>query len=438
MSKSEGPNIVLVAIDTLRADHLGCYGYSKQTSPNIDGLASEGVLFENCIAPGIPTHPGFTTIFTGMHPLSHEIVCHAGNTTLSWDIKMLPEILSEKGYLTVAVDNLVATRGLWFVRGFEYYIFSGGVTVISKGAKITGEIVTRKALNFLRSWREGRFGRRPFFLFVHYWDPHTPYLPPQGFRERLYEGGGTKLTPLLERTCWGRYILRSRWLRALIEEGHDEKEYIDALYDEEILYADWCLGKLLEELKYLELYDDTVIILTSDHGEGLGENGIFYDHHGLYEWDIRIPLIIRAPQVLPPGKRVKELITHEDIMPTILELIGVTPPKSVDGHSLIPLIEEQQEVRKFVVCLENTRMTKRAIRTRRWKLIETLRHDIYGNPPGYIELYDLEAGEERNVYDENRDVASELMLELERWYVRKLQGKPDPLVVQPISLPVPP
>mgnify|MGYP000397906295 CR=1 FL=1 len=437
MNTRERLNILLIAIDTLRADHVSCYGYSKNTTPTLDELANEGVIFENAIAPGIPTHPGFTTIFTGMHPIEHKIVCHAGKEMLSWNLSLLPEILHHHGYLTAAVDNLVLTKGLWFIRGFDIYILSGGITVLSKGAKITGEIVTQKAVRFLKAWKAGLYENKPFFLFIHYWDPHTPYLPPEGFRERFYKKGGTKLTPLLMKSRWGRFILRSRWIQGLISEGHDEKEYIDSLYDEEVLYSDWCLSRLINELKELDIYDNTLIIVTSDHGEGLGENGIYYDHHGLYDWDIRVPLILSNPEILPHRKRIKYIVTQEDITPTILDILKIKPPYKLDGQSLIPLIERSEKGRDFVVCVENTRMTKRAIRTNKWKLIETLRPDIYGNPAGYLELYDLEKGETKNLIDEEKEIAKELLFYMEKWYRSKLKENPDPLLTQPISLPVP-
>ncbi|HDD33826.1 MAG TPA: sulfatase [Thermofilaceae archaeon] len=435
--KREKPNILLIAIDTLRADHLGCYGYYRQTSPTIDELARDGIVFENAIAPGIPTHPSYTTIFTGVHPLKHKIVCHAGSEVLSPALKTMAQYLQESGYATVAVDNLLMTGAPWLVRGFEVYVYSGGITVISGGAKVTGEVVTEKAINVLRAWKAKLYGEKPLFLFVHYWDPHAPYLPPKGFWEEFYREGGTKLTPLLRRTRWGRYMLKG-WLKEVIAKGRDEKEYVDALYDGEIKYCDWCISKLLEELKVLDLYEDTVIVITADHGEGLGENNVYYDHHGLYDWDVRVPLIIHYPQLMGGGKRVRELVTHEDILPTVLDLAGVKYPEGeVDGRSLIKLIEERCWSRDFVVCVENTRMTKRAIRTREWKLIETLRPDIYGHPAGFLELYDLRRGEENNLIEEYLDVAKELLMMLEVWYRRKLGPEPDPLSVQQISLPVP-
>ncbi len=439
MVNVEGLNVLLIAIDTLRADRMSCYGYRRKTTPQIDRyLAEEGVVFEEVIAPGIPTHPAYTTIFTGLHPLRHKIVCHGGGVIPDYGVKTMPEVLYENGYITAAVDNLVATRASWFVRGYEYYLYPGGITVISEGAKISGERVTEKAVNFLRLWGEGRLGSRPFFLFIHYWDPHAPYLPPRGFRETLYEGGETPLRPLLEGSAWGRLLLRG-WVGRLIEEGYDRKEYVDSLYDEEILYTDYQVSRVIETLKDIGELDETLIILTSDHGEGMGENGIFYDHHGLYDWDVRVPLIMRMPKVLPRDRRVGGLVSHVDIFPTVLDMLGIELPGGLDGESLLPLFGGGRiEGREFIVCVENTRMTKRAIRTASWKLIETLRPDVYGRPAGYIELYNLDSGgEDENLYEDEMEVAHELLSRMEVWYRGALNGGDDPLAVQPISLPIP-
>ncbi len=432
-------NILLIALDTLRADHLSCYGYEKKTSPNIDEeLAGEGVLFYNFIAPGIPTHPGYTTIFTGMHPLKHKIVCHAGRIVLDRSIPTLPEILYRNGYVTAAVDNLIDTGGLWFSRGYEYYLYPGGSTVISRGAKISGEKVTEKAVKFLRWWGEGEIDSKPFFLFIHYWDPHAPYLPPAGYRERFYSGGRTDLKPLLEKSRWGRLLLKG-WVGRLIDEGYRSKEYFDSLYDEEILYTDHQVSRVLEVLEEIGEIDNTLVIVTADHGEGLGENGIFYDHHGLYDWDIRVPFIMRLPKTLPRGKRIDCLATHEDILPTVLDILGINAPPNIDGISLLPIIDGSEGRRRFVVSVENTRMAKRSIRTLRWKLIETLKPDIYGNHPGHLELYDLESpeGEEENLASSDTDLKDELLSIMEVWYRRKIGGGDDPLASQPISLPIP-
>ncbi len=431
------PNVIFIALDTLRADHTSCYGYELETTPNIDKLAQDGVLFEDCIAPGIPTHPGYTTMFTGVHPLRHGIVGHMGSHILSQDIHMLSQILYWKEFSTIAVDNLTATGAPWFSRGYEYYVFSGGLTVISGGHKISGEVTTKKALGFLRFWREEHQSSKPFFMFIHYWDPHAPYFPPPPFKGTFCrpESPTEPLRPLMERTVWGRNLLKG-WISKVIDE-RDDKAYMDSLYDDEILYVDHQVSRVLDYLKDSGIYDDAIIVVTADHGELLCEHDIFYDHHGLYEGDIHVPLIIKAPE-LPSGTRVKGLVTHEDITPTILELTGAESRARFDGKSLTHLADEGGGIRDHVVCVENTRMTKRAIRTETWKMIQTVRPDVYGNPAGHLELYDLKRDpkETENLAGSEETVLKDLMLKLECSYRQKVAGNPDPLATQPVSMPI--
>ena len=171
----------------------------------------------------------------------------------------------------------------------------------------------------------------------------------------------------------------------------------------------------------------------------MGEHDIFYDHHGLYEWDIRIPLIVRYPEKVPKGTKVDVFVQHTDIVPTILDVASCTPGEHIYGKSLIKLIEGEWNGYDKVLLMENTRMTKRAIRTRKWKLIETMRPDPYGRPAGYLELFDLEKDplEQNNLAYENRDIALRLLGELEETWRKVLKGTEDPLLTQEISLPIP-
>ena len=427
------PNVLLIAIDTLRADHMSCDGYYMKTTPNIDTLSKNGVIFRNCIAPVIPTHPGFTTIFTGRKPLSHKIVCHAGKEVLSKRIETLPEIMYKNKYVTSAVDNL-ASSAPWFLRGFEYYNYSGGIVVISRGIKVTGKVVTEKAIKFLEFWKK-KLSKRPFFLFVHYWDPHAPYFPPEDLIKKFYRKRGIDIRESLRTTKWGQKILNG-WIQEFIKKGLTDKGYVDSSYDAEIYYSDKRIHELISYLDEIGEMNNTLILITADHGEGLGENEIFYDHHGLYDWDIRVPLIMIYPDLIPGGKRVKDMVTHEDILPTVLDIAGINYKGSLDGTSLLPIIREKKEGRDFVVSVENTRMTKRAIRTTEWKLIQTLRSDIYGREAGYLELFKIKDGESKNVLTDNEDVAKDLLFTMENWYRRMLKSNNDPLALQEISLPI--
>ena len=434
------PHILLIAIDTLRADHLSCYGYRVKTSPFIDKIASEGAIFKYAYAPAIPTHPGYTTMLTGVHPLHHKIVCHAGSIFLSKDIPLVSELLKKKGYITAAADNLATMKGgEWFIRGYDYYFATGGIVVISKGIKISGEIVLNKTLEFLDMW-SNKLKDKKFFLFVHFWDPHAPYYPPEDLVKKIFKGDPSQgnLKEKVEKTVWGRYLLKG-WLGKLVEKGIRNPDYIEALYDAEIMYTDDKVKKIYEKLEELGIIDDTIIIITADHGESMGEHDIFYDHHGLYEWDIRIPLIVRYPEKVPKGTKVDVFVQHTDIVPTILDVASCTPGEHIYGKSLIKLIEGEWNGYDKVLLMENTRMTKRAIRTRKWKLIETMRPDPYGRPAGYLELFDLEKDplEQNNLAYENRDIALRLLGELEETWRKVLKGTEDPLLTQEISLPIP-
>ena len=172
--------LLYIDIDTLRADHLGCYGYGRRTSPFIDSIARRGVLFERCYAPNIPTHPSFTTMLTGKEAITHNIVNIGGGVPLADGVRLLPQILREHGYATAAVDSM----GRHFERGFDEYVtytWDRSNPMVLRRA----ETVTAKALPVIARLREQP---RPFFLFIHYWDPHTPYLPPPPFDRMFYAG----------------------------------------------------------------------------------------------------------------------------------------------------------------------------------------------------------------------------------------------------------
>jgi len=452
-------NVLLIGIDTLRADHLRCYGYARKTSPNIDKLAESGVLFLKAFAPGTPTHPGWTTILTGMHPINHEIVCHVGNVKLDDRIPMIQEVLRENGYVTAAVDNL----GLWFQRGFDHYIHPGGTPAPSGGLKVQADEINAKAVNWLKEWAVKK--EKSFFLFLHYWDPHTPYIPPSPYDQMYYEGDKSNpmnrsmnkvkmvsplfvykvkggLTNQQARALYGNADLSSlvknvaTWYTKSFEEITDVN-YVIAQYDGEITYVDSKVGELLEFMKDLGIYEDTLIVLTSDHGESLTEHDISFEHHGLYDPVTRVPLILHCPKEVAPGMKIKGLVQHVDIAPTILEFLGIPKPASMEGRNLLEMIRSDEHGGyREVYLLENTFQCKRAIRTEDWKLIETLKPDLYGMPKGYKELYDLkrDPSETINLIASEKEIAKELSTRLENWVKSQLKGRPDPLLVQESNL----
>ena len=433
-------NVILVAFDTLRFDKV-----DRLYMPNLCSLLRESVLFTNHYSEAIPTHPSFTTIFTGVSPLVHGIVCHAGSAQLSPKLPTLPRLLEGAGYLTVAVDNL-ATRlnAGWFAWGFKYYIDIGGIAAISMGVKIVGDVVNarvREALDIVRRHRG-----EPFFLFVHYWDPHTPYAPPKGYAERYYAGDPAKgeLVEVLSSTAWGKSLLKGDWIGNLVKSGIRDLNYIKALYEGEVAYVDEKFGEFVETLGSEGLLEDTLIVITSDHGEGLGEHRVYFDHHGLYEWDVKTPLIIRFPDKLIDeiGRRVKgvaysALVQNTDIAPTILDALGLSKPSVMTGTSLLKVVKGEWDGYSAVYSVENTRQTARMIRVGSWKLIQWIRADAYGRELGHVELYNLakDPGETENLAEAERETALKLLGAMEDRF-RRIVGAKDPLVTQEISMPI--
>lgn len=421
-------NVIVIVLDTLRADHLSCYGYEKPTTPAIDKfIAEKGVLFEQMIAPNIPTHPSFTTMFTGVEAITHDIVCVGGKVELSGDIKQIQEILKENGYTTAAVDNL----GRWFKRGFDIYeTFSFDRKVKSAWRK--AEIVNEKALPLLHKLAE----KQPFYLFLHYWDPHTPYLPPPPY-DRMFYDGGNERDP---KKCTMAPVLSFTPFKGIFDwwtKGITDADYIIAQYDGEIAYLDNQLERVFRLMEHLGLWENTLVIITSDHGEILMDHWGYFDHHGLYEGNVHIPFIMRHIKNLPQGKRVPAMVSNLSMTPTILDLLGIQGPP-MEGRSLMPLIddEEVEPCQEIVLC-ESTWQVKRGIRTKDWKFIKALEQDFHFGP--MKELYQITAdpNEQLNLIDDMPEVAKELEERLDNWVQKKLAeiGKnKDPLEVQRTSL----
>jgi arylsulfatase A-like enzyme len=433
------PNIVLIAIDSLRPDHLGCYGYRRPTSPAIDALAAESVVFDNAFAAGIPTMPSFTTIYTGLHPYRHGIVAHAGRRRLSEQILLLPQLLKERGYVTAACDNLVVQgegRGSWFARGYDHY--SG---FLYRPFSAQSADLTDRAIGLI-----AEYAGRPLFLFVHYWDPHSPYGPLPPYDTMHYEPGSGPVDLADVRRLHPDYY--AAFLDDMKLRHPNDYAYVVAQYDGEISQVDAQVGRLIAALKARGCWEDTIVVLLSDHGECFGEGGLYFDHHGLYDAVTRIALMIRIPG--HPGRRVDALVSTEDLLPTIGALVGLRElPYPLTGASLLPLLDGTADtLRPYVVLAESTRQASLGLRTARWKLIVPIVADAEGQPLPDVYgrarradplLFDLWAdpAEQHNLAAELPDRLSRLLATLESWRTMTAQatGEPDPIRAQGLSLP---
>ncbi len=428
------PNILLISVDSLGAKHLGCYGYQRATSPHMDALASEGVLSERLICPAIPTLPSYTTLYTGQHPITHNIVSHPCDNELDREAPFLPWHFLRAGYTTCAVDSLMRTR-LWFGRGYEFYI-DPSLRHTMLYLAMTCEDLNARAIPWLRA-----HASEPFFLFIHYWDPHWPFNPPESYRELFYQGNPTD-PDNHSLDAWWEYpmgaIARDTWLRTANGLVTDA-EYVVALYDQEIRYLDDGVGELIAALDELGLAENTLVILTADHGESMIEHGIFFDHHGLYDCTLHVPLIARWPGRLPSGVHLPHTLQVSDIAPTLLDAAGLSIPTAMEGRSFWRLLtgEEQVGGHDRVISLECTWQAKWSLRTDHYKFILARQPDLYSNPPR--ELYDLVADpqEEHNIVAERLEVAAAMEADLEGWIADRLQAlgrQEDPLLAHGVSL----
>jgi arylsulfatase A-like enzyme len=430
-------NVILFSLDTLRADRLSCYGHSRPTSPNLDAVAAQGAVLTEYFSPHIPTYPGHTSMMTGRDIYTTRVTGQSGTPELSADVPMLAELLKRQGYFTAAADNL----GRWFQRGFDVYEgYSWDTSAATSWRK--AEAVLKPALSVID---QAAAQDKPFFVYLHFWDPHTPYLPPAPF-DRMFYGGDEKdpanrsMDPVWQFENFKWYF--NEWM-----PGVTDIEFPKAQYDAEIAYLDACLAHVFARLAEKGMVEDTLLAITTDHGEELDEHGCWFDHHGLYEPNTRIPLVLRLPGRIPAGARAPGFGRSIDLTPTILDFAGLLDPAlRFEGSSMRPMLEApragvfQTSVSRgtcdVVHMTENTWMKKRALRTHEWKLIVGLEPDIHGFPAE--ELYHLtgDPAEQANMARELPEVTRRLRGWMEDHVQRRVAetGLPDPLPLQPIPL----
>jgi arylsulfatase A-like enzyme len=432
-------NILIVVVDSLRADHLSCYGYQRDTSPHLEALAAQGMVFENMFTPAIPTQPSFASFYTGQHPLTHGIVSHGGQAVLSPDRPWLTEQLQQAGFVTAAVDNLYSLRH-WYARGYEFYI--DPTHRPGRRPSASGENLNQRALPWLRA-----HAREQFFLLVHYWDTHTAYRPPARLRHRYYPGDPTeeRFTSLQAMPSaplgdvWSEQWLGPLSRRLFSGRPLRDAEYVVALYDACIRYVDEQIGALLSALEDSGAADDTLVIIMADHGEMLYRHGIFFDHHGLYDPNLRLPFIVRWPGRTPAGARCPGQVHSIDLAPTLLAIARAPIPEAMEGTSFLPALlgEPGWQPRDRLIAEECTWQAKWCLRRDGRKLILARAPDLYGRPAR--ELYDLQAdpGELHNLAAEQPQIAAAMEEELEAWIAARLAAlglDTDPLLAQGITL----
>ncbi len=313
-------NILLITVESVRTDHVGSYGYQRGTTPAIDALAAEGVVFENAYAPTSWTLPSHASIFTGLYPSAHRVI--SSRNKLDDSYVTLAERLSEAGYETAGfVSGPWLQAPLNLHQGFKKYDQSASSGKETSEADITNPAMERLLIDYLRS---GLDEERPFFIFAYLWDPHYDYIPPSPYDRTFVSEDAVPIE--LRNYFTGGIVTRRISPRQLA--------YVISQYDGELLWTDSLLGRLWVELKDRGLWDRTAIILTSDHGEEFFDHGTKGHKNNLHEESVHIPLIMKIPGG-PEASRSPRLTSLVDLYPTILEIAGVNEAGPHHGESLL-------------------------------------------------------------------------------------------------------
>lgn len=444
----ERPNVLLVMLDTLRADRVSCYGYSRETTPELNRFAAEAILYERAVPNGIWTVPSHASLFTGLavrtHGMNHD------HMFLNDEYSTLAELLAAVGYRTVCLSNNPwINRRFNMTQGFAADVDVHAVRQLAKsfadgwcdwlGIVLPLPWLQRDlggALNnyLFARWMDGRANRdRPFFAFLNYMDVHLPYDTPAMARRKFLDAAGVRRSYMLRRRVYGPIVnlLTARY-NFLDNEciSQADQQVLSDLYDSCVWYLDSRMGELLRAVEQRGLSENTIVIFVSDHGEALGEHGQWAHEFGVYDTLLRVPLLVRDGRA-PAGERIKRPVSVSDLFPTILRWAGVgfeapagSPSRDLDG-GIEPgrvVVAEQTGTNEHRLRWAKRRdpgfeearfrRTLRAAVVERYKYIEA--------SDGQGELYDLAAdpGETRNLLDDSPDMAAAFRIQLEAWLRR--------------------
>jgi arylsulfatase A-like enzyme len=427
------PNVVLIVMDTVRADHLSLYGYHRDTTPNLQKFAEEATVYTNVVSPSDTTLSSHASMFTGMYAGQHG-AHYGGNSPyvhgLDKKFHTLAEILSDKGYVTlgIAANMGVLGRGFGLDQGFQYYNAQRYIPLLNpadpyyirQGVRNfftlfaapedfdrkcrTAEDINREVFSILDRLE----GKGAFFLFINYMDAHDPYMPPHSFDTR-YPGKDDTFTTKRYRQLLQNVIGRG------LSISVKEYDHIQSQYDGGIAYLDFNIGQLIKTLKGYASYENTLIIITSDHGEAFGERHLLGHGLSVYRDEINVPLIIKYPH-MKQGDHVSETVSSIDIMPTVLDVLGYEMSDSIHGQGLVNMNKRdgndffsESYPSRAVIGNSRFKRVERAVISGKYKFI--------GSTAGKKELYDLSSDpdEKENLYRADDELSREFEMKLARW-----------------------
>ena len=412
-------NIVLISIDTLRTDHLSCYGYERNTTPHIDAIAEQGIIFKNVIAPSSWTAPSMASLFTSTYPVNHGLVHgieyrRREQEVLSGALATLPEILQKHGYTTFGVSaNHHLTEEFGFGRGFDHFAYLGWQNA---------DMVN----NTVYAWEEVIKESEKYFLWIHYNDPHIPYAARSPWIERYAAQSSDQARQVARKT---RSHLKLKEFIPTLKDDPQARANLIALYDSEISYVDSHIGKLMGKFS---LESDALIIITSDHGEEFLEHDNIGHGNNLHHETVSVPLIVKKPYS-SKKKTVEQYVNLLDIMPTVLDLIKVNFPEQTLGKSFLARegtlgwlkkIISGNDTPKYHFSELDRHYFMKSIMTPQWKY-------IYNYQDEKEHLYNLEKDplELLNIFDKEPERCDQLKEQLFNWVSQSRQDPPKTKII---------
>ena len=421
------PNFLIFLMDVQRAKNMSCYGYRLKTTPNIDKIAGEGVVFENHFTPGVWTVPVHASLFTGKYICGHG--CDVGHEFMEEDFPTLAEVLNAHGYYTAGICNngWVEQEKTRIARGFTEY------TLARQAEPVPPYLPQRdnpdkgswKTVGLVRKWLdEHAKGEKPFLLFINCTEPHMKYWAPQPFRERFLLKGVDD--------DYARQIPQAQFpgTAGQVVLTQDQWEIVKSLRDGATACLDHRMGLMFDYMRELGVLDETVVFILGDHGDSTGEHGLHTAHCQMAIWDtlLHTPLIVRGPDHFPAGVRVRDLAQTVDVAPTILRIAGVEDGKvweEMQGKSLLDALhgpirefamaEVQKPLEPFALMSQRTSGWDPRSVNRRWKCARTLEYKYVWSSDMRDELYNIaeDPDEQKNIISEKPEVARELKQKLE-------------------------
>lgn len=410
------PSLLLVIVEGLRADHTSAYGYVRGTTPGLEALAREGTLFEYAFTSTPDTRAAIATLLSGRYPPEHGLFLR---TTLHRSVRTLPELLRDEGYQTHAISSdLMVDRKSGLLRGFQQteMVNPANCPELDGGAAE----VTRRAVRWLRESLDP--GKR-FFLALVYSSTNLPFDPPDPHRLRFMTGGEGSRRVEGASGLWLPFA--RRFNAGTVSLGARDLDALKALYDGEVAYADAQVGEVMAALRDEGLADGTLVVLTSDRGEDLGDLHRLADRSSLWEANLRVPLVMRLPGRAPEGARIEGIFQDVDLVPTVCDLLEIPPPSTVTGTAVSHFPFEGGPRRTAAVSVALRHHPNDVV-----DLIMSVRDDRHRyqlSPRGPDALYDLRSGTQAtaNIMDSSPDHLARMERVLQEWDA-SLQPLPDP------------